>query len=190
MMLVFLGNSMVAVCLAPFVRHVLHGSAQIYAWTLTAQGSGGVVASVFIGSVTKLIPPERLLGWSIFLLGLIDIVIAIGQTVSITLGAALVAGAIILFGVASMNTLVQAKVPDALRGRVSGAFLTTSALASLGGSLVASIWADRIGIRFMLGIGGMVVVVAGLTAFIVLVPLMRQIKSQGEASPCFEASER
>jgi hypothetical protein len=67
------------------------------------------------------------------LLGLIDIVIAIGQTVSITLGAALVAGAIILFGVASMNTLVQAKVPDALRVGYLGVS-TTSALASLGGS--------------------------------------------------------
>ncbi len=59
---------------------------------------------MFIGSVTKRIPPERLLGWSIFSLGFVSIVIAIGQTVSITLDASLVAGAIILFGVASMNT--------------------------------------------------------------------------------------
>jgi hypothetical protein len=40
----------------------------------------------------------------------------------------------------------------------------------------------------MLGIGGMVFVVAGLTAFIVLVPLMRQMKSQEEASTAGLAS--
>ncbi|MGH2443101.1 MAG: MFS transporter [Chloroflexota bacterium] len=119
MMLAFLGISMIAVCLPPFVRHVLHGSAQIYAWTLTGQGIGGIVASAFIGSVTRRFPPERVLGWSIFSLGLIDVLIAAAQTVPITLAGSVVAGSIILFGVASMNTLVQAKVPDILRGRVS-----------------------------------------------------------------------
>ncbi len=177
MMLVFLGNSMVSVCLAPFVRHVLHGSAQIYAWVLTAQGIGGVFASLFIGSVTKRIPPERLLAWSIFSLGVLDTEIAVAQRVQVTLGAACVAGVAVLFGIASMNTLVQAKVPDALRGRVSGAFLTASALMSLVGSLIASVWADRIGIRLMLGIGGTVFAVAGLTAFMLLVPLMRRMRA-------------
>lgn len=178
MMLVFLGNSMVSVCLAPFVRHVLHGSAQIYAWTLTAQGIGGVVASFFIGSLTKRTPPERLLAWSIFSLGILDMGIAVAQRVPVTVGVAFIAGIAVLFGVASMNTLVQAKVPDGLRGRVSGAFLTASALMSLMGSLIASVWADRIGIRLMLGIGGAVFGVAGLTAFVLLVPLMRRMRAR------------
>jgi len=178
MMLVFLGNSMVSVCLAPFVRHVLHGSAQIYAWTLTAQGIGGVVASLFIGSPTKRTPPERLLAWSIFSLGVLDMVIAVAQRVQVTVGAAFVAGVAVLFGIASMNTLVQAKVPDALRGRVSGAFLTASALMSLVGSLIASVWADRVGSRLMLGIGGAVFAVGGLTAFLLLVPLMRRMRAR------------
>lgn len=182
MMLVFLGNSMVSVCLAPFVRHVLHGSAQIYAWTLTAQGIGGVVASFFIGSLTKRTPPERLLAWSIFSLGILDMGIAVAQRVPVTVGVAFIAGIAVLFGVASMNTLVQAKVPDALRGRVSGAFLTASALMSLVGSLIASVWADRIGIRLMLGIGGAVFAGAGLTAFLLLVPLMRRMRAS-EPSP-------
>ena len=188
MMLVFLGNSMVAVCIAPFVRHVLHGSAQIYAWTLTAQGIGGVLASVFIGSVTKRIPPDRMLAWSILSLGLLDLVIAVAQSIPITLGIALIAGVAVLFGVAGMNTLVQAKVPDSLRGRVSGAFLTASALMSLLGSIIASVWADRIGIRLMLGIGGLVFVVAGVTAFVVLVPLMRSMKQREVSSEAGLAS--
>ncbi len=182
MMLVFLGNSMVSVCLAPFVRHVLHGSAQIYAWTLTAQGIGGVFASVFIGSITRRISPERLLAWSIVSLGILDIGIAVAQSVQVTLGAALIAGIAVLFGVAGMNTLVQAKVPDALRGRVSGAFLTTSALMSLTGSLIASVCADRVGIRLMLGIGGGVFAVAGFTALMMLVPLMQRMRER-ELSP-------
>jgi MFS family permease len=136
-----------------------------------------VFASLFIGSVTKRIPPERLLAWSIFSLGVLDTEIAVAQRVQVTLGAACVAGVAVLFGIASMNTLVQAKVPDALRGRVSGAFLTASALMSLVGSLIASVWADRIGIRLMLGIGGTVFAVAGLTAFMLLVPLMRRMRA-------------
>jgi MFS family permease len=188
MMLVFLGNSMVAVCIAPFVRHVLHGSAQIYAWTLTAQGTGGVLASVFIGSVTVHIPPERMLAWSILSLGLLDTVIAVAQSIPVTLGSALIAGVAVLFGVAGMNTLVQAKVPDGLRGRVSGAFLTASALMSLLGSVIASVWADRIGIRLMLGIGGLVFVVAAVTAFVLLVPLMRRMKQREVSSEAGLAS--
>ncbi len=179
MMLTFLGNSVVAVCLAPFVRHVLRGSAQIYAGTLVAQGIGGVLASLFIGSVTKRITPERLLAWSILLLGLIDVVMAAAQSVRITLGAATIAGAVILFGVAAMNTLVQARVSDSFRGRVSGAFLTASAVTSLIGSLIASLFADRIGIPLMLGVGGAVFVAAGLTGFVVLIPLMRGITEGG-----------
>jgi len=186
MMLTFLGNSMVSVCLAPFVRHVLHAPAQIYAWTLTAQGIGGVVASVFIGSITRRVAPERVLACSITLLGLLDLGIAIAERVEVTLALALIAGAVVLFGIASMNTLVQAKVPDALRGRVSGAFLTTGALMSLVGSLVASVWADRIGIQIMLGIGGMVFIAAGMTGLSVLVPLMRRMK-QDDTSTLVEA---
>jgi MFS family permease len=101
------------------------------------------------------------------------VVIAVAQSIPVTLGVALIAGVAVLFGVAGMNTLVQAKVPDSLRGRVSGAFLTASALMSLVGSIIAGVWADRIGIRLMLGIGGTIFVFAGMTAFVVLVPLMR-----------------
>jgi len=38
--------------------------------------------------------------------------------------------------------------------------------------------ADRLGIRIMLGIGGAVFAVAGLTAFTLLVPLMRRMRAR------------
>jgi MFS family permease len=182
MILVFLGNSMVTVCLTPFVRHVLHGSAQIYAWTLAAQGIGGVAAATFIGSVTERLPPQRMLGWSVVLLGVVDLVIVVFQSIGVTLVGALVAGAVVLFGVAGMNTLVQADVPDGLRGRVSGAFLMTTALSSLLGSSIASVSADRVGIRVMLGVGGVIFVVAGIATFALLVPLMQRMHGQEMSS--------
>jgi MFS family permease len=119
---------------------------------------------------------------------LLDTVIAVAQSIPVTLGSALIAGIAVLFGVAGMNTLVQAKVPDGLRGRVSGAFLTASALMSLLGSVIASVWADRIGIRLMLGIGGLVFVVAAVTAFVLLVPLMRRMKQREVSSEAGLAS--
>jgi MFS family permease len=173
-MFVFLGNSIVVVVLAPYVRHTLGGSAQVYAWILAVQGLGGIMAGLAIERVSARIPPAPLLSASLFTLGLLTIAIAAIATIPATVVVMFLAGFSILFGVASLNTLLQAHVPDHLRGRVSGVFLSTVALMSLLGSLTASFSADAIGIRVMLGLGGALYMAGATVGLVVLTPTMRR----------------
>jgi hypothetical protein len=66
--------------------------------------------------------------------------------------------------------------------RLERARISRLSLNSLVSSSLTSVWADEVGIRIMLGIGGAIFVLAGLIAQDLLVPLMGRNES-GEVSP-------
>jgi MFS family permease len=174
----FLGNGMIWAVLPAFVRGSLHGNAQFYSWVLTAQGAGGIAAGFAVGWVTRRLTPGHLLAWGLSALGLLSLIAAVAVSRSVTLVAFFLAGPPALLGVASLNTLLQSDVPDAYRGRVFGAYLTLNALASLSGSIVAGLLADRVGSRFMLGVGGAILVIAGVLAVWLLLPALTEIRRE------------
>jgi MFS family permease len=94
------------------------------------------------------------------------------------------AGPPALFAVASLNTLLQSDVPDAYRGRIFGAYLTVNALASLLGSILAGIVADKVGSRLMLGVGGSIFVATGAVALWLLLPALNLTKRAGCSGCC------
>ena len=170
MILVFLGNSGILVALAPFVRNVLAGSAQLYSWVLTMEGVGGIAASLVVGRVTRRYPPAPLLASSILALGALTLVIAAAASLAVTLTLVAMAGFAILIGMVSLNTMLQMWVPDELRGRLFGAFLTVSAVASLLGAVGAGLLTDAFGSRLTIGGSGGLDLIAGLVALVALVP--------------------
>jgi MFS family permease len=172
----FLGNGMIWAVLPAFVRGQLGGSAQFYSWVLTAQGAGGIAAGFAVGWVTRRFSPGQLLAWGLFVLGLLPVVTAVAVSRPVTLLGLFLAGPPALLAVASLNTLLQSDVPDSYRGRVSGAYLTLNALASLSGSITAGVLADRVGSRFMLGMGGAIFVIAGVLAVRLLLPALTEMR--------------
>jgi MFS family permease len=149
---------------------------------LTAEGAGGIVAGILTRWVSRRFSPGPLLSWSNIAAGCVAVTIAVAATVPVTFAGIAVAGFLILFAVVSLNTLLQSEVPDRVRGRVFGTYLTVSAMASLLGSSVASLLADRIGIRLMFGLGGSLYGVGGLICLFALVPALRRARSTSETA--------
>lgn len=173
MILVFVGNSGILVALAPFVRHVLAGSAQLYSWVLTMEGVGGVAASFAVGRVTRRYSPAPLLASSLHGLAVDTLVIAIAASLPVTLVLVAMAGFAILMGMVSLNTMLQLWVPDEFRGRLFGAFGTLSALASLLGAVGAGVVTDAFGSRVTIGGSGVLDLIAGVIAVLALVPAVQ-----------------
>jgi predicted MFS family arabinose efflux permease len=168
--LLFLANGIAATLLAPFVRLNLHGTAQFFALTVTAQGIGGILAAMLLGRIAGTVSSVVLLSWSLMAFGFVDALIAIVARQSFTVVGAFLAGVFALFGIASLNTLLQSEVSRSFLGRILGVYAAASALASIMGSIVGGSLAPAVGVRVMFGIAGPLFVLAGLLSITVLNP--------------------
>ena len=173
----FLGNGGLWTVLPAFVRSVLGGSPQFYSWVLTAQSIGGVAASISIGWVLKRSSTARTLAIALLAFGLLDGLVALAASRPATLLAFFLAGPPALFGIAALNTILQAESRPDYRGRVFGLYLMINALASVAGSLLAGALADSFGSRAVLGGEGLVVFIGGLVATFALVPALREARA-------------
>ena len=85
------------------------------------------------------------------------------------------------------QTLLQASVVDAYRGRVFGAFATVSALATLAGQAIGSVLGDRIGVIPTFTFAGIIDIAAACVAFALLGRAHRA--SQTTAEPAMRVEE-
>jgi predicted MFS family arabinose efflux permease len=171
-MFVFFGNAIVGVVLVPFVRHVLHGSAEFYSLMLTLQAASGIGAGFLIGTANRRFGGRRLLGMSLVAVGLLDLLGAVVATKPMALFISATVSIPILFAASNLTTLLQTGSDDGYRGRVSGAYTSTIALVSLLGSTCATLVTDRVGIRLMFALGGLIFILSGVGA-------LRAFGSQG-----------
>ncbi|MGI8855933.1 MAG: MFS transporter [Thermomicrobiales bacterium] len=173
------GTAMIAdgffvVLLVPFVKEVLHGGPQDFGWLASAQAIGGLIGSVFLGRVSKVVRPGLLIPLCGAPFGLLFIALANlpgwGGLPPLPVALVLIglAGAPVVGFFISMQTLLQASVPDRYRGRVFGAYATTVAFMTLVGQGVGSILGDRLGVVPVLTLAGVFDLLAALVAFILL----------------------
>ena len=149
---------------APFVRHVLHGSAEFYSWALTLQGVSGIAGALMMGSVSKRAGPRTLVSGGLISLGLMSLVEVLVARQPVMLGISLLIGPPSEFIGANQNSLLQASTEDAFRGRVSGAYGTTCSMTLLVSTSLTTVITDHIGIRAILVCGSAILVLSGLTA--------------------------
>jgi len=173
------GTAMIAegfflVLLVPFVKEVLHGGPRDFGWLASAQAVGGLIGSVLLGRVSKIVRPGILIPLCGVPFGLLDIALANlpGRGGLPPLPVALVliglAGAPIVGFLIGVQTVLQASVQDHFRGRVFGAYATTIALMTLVGQGVGSILGDRLGVVPVITLAGVFDILAALVAFILL----------------------
>jgi MFS family permease len=144
MALAMLGQGFLTALNVVFVKTVLHGDARVFGWMVTAAGIGGLLGGVVVGRIGPRLPPARLITLGFAAAGVILVVrsnVPILPLFLILTGLA----PVFLTGLSvSMQTLLQANVPDRYRGRVFGAFGTTNALFLLGslglGSTLGARW--------------------------------------------------
>jgi predicted MFS family arabinose efflux permease len=165
-----IGEGVIVVLFVPFVTAVLRGEALELGWLMSAQAIGGLLGGIFIARLGSRVKPQRLLGPSAILFGLIDLAIfnypafIPGFTVALVLFVVVgLPGAGIN---ASFSTLLQSSVADEYRGRIFGALNTTLALLTLIGMGFASLAGDILGIVPVINIQGYGYVTAGLLALV------------------------
>ncbi len=143
MLVNFFGNAMSAL-FAPYAAFVLHGGATVYGLLGASVAAGSLGGAVAIGNADTRKSAGRFLLAGGMGVGLI--VLAVGLVSNIPLALALMVGLGITITVTNlpMQTLLQAKVPDRLRGRVMSAFfalvMATGPMGPLAAGWMASRW--------------------------------------------------
>ena len=162
-----IGEGLFNVMFVIFIRQNLGGGAPEFGWLTSAQAVGGLLGSLIIGWIGNRIWPNRMAGF-LAVNGILIILLVNLASFPLAMALILLAGLpIVGYGVA-MDTLLQRHVPDRYRGRVFGALGTSISLFVLFGQALASSFGDTFGVVPLLNVKGMLDIIAGLLAFILL----------------------
>ncbi len=153
------GEGLLDVLVVPWVSSVMAGSSFAFGWMLTVQAVGSIVGGAILASLGKTRQARWLVVLGVLGWGLIDLAIFNARSIAVALVLFFLVGIPIAAMVVSFNAVIQSEVPDAYRGRVFGVLGTAAAVSMLGGMLVSSVLADRVGIVTMLNVACVTIIV-------------------------------
>jgi len=161
-----------SVLMPVFATKILHGNASTLGVLMGATGVGALIGALLLASRTEL----RGLGRFVFIscagFGGSLIVFSFSHWYALSVALLVPVGFCMMVQMASSNTLIQAMVPDALRGRTMAVYsMMFMGMAPLG-ALLAGGAADRIGAPWTVALGG-AVAIAGAVAFARHLPKIR-----------------
>ena len=137
-----------------FARDVFHGGPDVLGLLLGSAGAGALLAALYllvrptIRGLTGAIAEAN----ALTSLGLIGF--ALAHQAWLGMGLLFFVGFGLITGNASTNTILQAILPDQLRGRVLALYTAAALGAAAAGGLLAGLIAERLGVQFtFLGIG-------------------------------------
>jgi MFS family permease len=157
-----------------FVNRVLHGVALQIGELMSAQAVGGLLGGLLAGWLGERLLSRRVIGVSAVFFGVIDLAIfnlpALLPTLlpgfevpifAFELGLFVAVGVPGIWMSTGGLSLLQARAPDAFRGRIFGMLGMVFGLLNVAGILIASTIADRLGVVTMLNLQGAGYIVAG-----------------------------
>ena len=150
------------VTIPPFVRDVLGGDAAAFGFLMAASGLGSVAAALYLA--TRRRPSAWAIAVGATMLGAGLLLAAAIPIYAVALPAMALAGFGAIWMAANGNTLIQATVPDELRGRVISVYTTVFAGSTPIGALFAGFLASRWGAVAALLVGGVLTIAVGVTA--------------------------
>ncbi len=150
------------VTIPPFARDVLAGDAAAFGFLMTASGLGSVAAALYLA--TRRRPSAWAIAVGATMLGAGLLLTAALPVYPVAVPALALAGFGAIWMAANGNTLIQATVPDELRGRVISVYTTVFAGSTPIGALFAGFLASRWGAVAALLVGGVLTVAVGLGA--------------------------
>lgn len=163
---VLLGDSMFFALLAPFVDQNFTDAAVIFGLITAARGAGGLLGGVLTGPLGQVLPVwQRLGGTPVVAGGLLALFVLVPR-IPIVLAASVLLGIAAVVWGASIQTTVQAKVPNAYLGRVFGSFGTTNAAATTLGSAAAAMMGEPLGVAAVLLVASGLYVASGLLIYL------------------------
>lgn len=167
-----LGEGIFGSLLVIFVSRVLHGNSVIYGTLLSIQMVGNLLGNVLVAQSGKRQLPLRALWISACIFGVIDLLIVdipvFYPALPLVMFLFVLVGIPAAFMGVHIQTLFQVLPEDKLRGRVFGARLAVSSLASLIGMLLAGLLGDQLGSVPLLNLQGGSYVFGGLLILLAL----------------------
>lgn len=160
------GEGIMGTLFAPYVRHVLHGSGQVYGLITGVQAIGGVVGGFLVAVVAERWSPVTMVWAGSIAFGLVDLAIFLYPLLWVSAWPA--AAGMIVVGlpgavvVAGVMTLYQRNTSDERRGRVFSLVALAQAVSVVVGSTAAGFLGGPTGIMPILALQGAGYVVAGL----------------------------
>jgi MFS family permease len=176
-----------------FAVKILHGGASAYGWLMGAVGIGAMFGALAVAVRQQLRGLGTVVAYSATGLGLSLVLFSASPWFWLSFVILIVSGFTMMMEFTATNTLIQAMVPDQLRGRVMSMY----AMMFLGmtpiGSLIAGEVADHIGAPVTVAIGGLASCLAGI-AFLRKWPGMRGparelVAAQGMMAPAPQPEE-
>jgi MFS family permease len=166
MLITSAGEGIMGTLFAPYVRHVLHGSGQVYGLITGVQAIGGVAGGFVVAVLAERWSPVTMVWAGSVAFGLIDLAIFLYPVLWVTPWPA-VAGMILVgipgaWVVAGSMTLFQRNTTDERRGRVFSLLSLAQAVSIVVGSTLAGFLGGPSGIMPVLALQGVGYVVAGL----------------------------
>jgi MFS family permease len=174
-----LGEGVFGVLYPVFVYRILHGGAAQIGQLMSAQAIGGLLGGLLVGWLGKRIMSRWAIGLLGIAFGLADLAIfntpAFFPFFWLSVGLFVTAGLVGIGPSTGAQSLLQARSPEAYRGRIFGVLGMLMGLFALVGTIAAGFLTDRLGLITVLNIQAAGYVLAGL---IVLVLLPREEKAQ------------
>ena len=142
-----------AVLMPIFADRILHGGARGLGILLGATGVGALLGALTLAARSGLKGLGRWVGFSCAGFGVSLIAFALSRSFWLSAALLIPVGYSMMLQMAASNTLIQAMVPDELRGRVMAVYSMMFMGMAPVGSLFAGVVADRAGAPFTIIIG-------------------------------------
>jgi MFS family permease len=148
-----------AMLLPVFARDVLDVGARGLGWLLSATGAGALTAGMFLAARGTRMPRGRLIMGAGVAYSVLLMAFALSRSFWLSMVLLACAGFMIILNNATLNGLLQSRVPHRLRGRVMSVYVFMFVGMTPLGSLQAGAVARWMGAPFALAVGCAVLVV-------------------------------
>jgi MFS family permease len=170
-----------------FAVKILHGGASAYGALMGAVGVGAMFGALALAMRQQLRGLGNIVAFSATGLGASLVLFSASHWYWVSMVILAISGFTMMMQFTASNTLIQAMVPDQLRGRVMSLYAMMFLGMTPFGSLLAGALADHIGAPVTVALGGLVSCLGGLT-FLRKWPAMRApardlIAAQGMMTP-------
>ena len=156
-----------------FADSILHGGAKGLGILMAASGTGALLGSLALATRDGVRGLGRWVAVSAMSFGVVLVAFSFSRSFWLSAAILILVGGAMMVQMASSNTLIQAMVPDELRGRVMAVYSMMFMGMAPFGALFAGALAERIGAPHTVAIGGVVSILAG-GAFAVRLPKLRE----------------
>ncbi len=162
------GDAILSAILVVFVQDGMGLGAVEFGWIMTARGVGGLLGGLLIAQFGARFKPVELVAGGLAISGLLILLMVNIPRLPVVMGLMVVGGPFFMGWIISGWTLLQTTTADEFRGRVFGAFGTTTTLLMFVGSGLAGLLADQIGASPLLNAAALIYILAGVVGWGIL----------------------